>query len=403
MDEEKVDAAAGPPRGPGRVQRQDLRVRRLHPPGETQIPTGGAWQPIDDVWEYDPAADSWKTLAPLPGNRGAAVAVEAGGKIYVIGGVTTVEGSKDPFFTFFGPCRNLNTNDVYDPATNKWESRKPMAVPRNHAFAGTVNGKIYVIGGRTGHGFILSATNTDVVEEYDPVADMWSAPKERMPTPRSGGGYGTDGRRIYCGRRRGDDQRARRRVSSHRGVRSGDQFLDDAALHADAASWRRGRGDRQSFHLVSGMITSAGAMAMFDPKLEVHTASHDVLELQFNPSPPTAATSEERRLPRARRSSHALDDERTSAASDAHDVRARGRAFRGPEEALHALQRQQPPRPSDAREIRAGDRDHAAVAGLRYPFMDLVVEYALDQGPAGVSVGLLAEKENGSHRVTPAG
>ena len=156
-------------------------------PEKTQIPIGGAWQPIDDVWEYDPAADSWKTLAPLPGNRGAAVAVEVGGKIYVIGGVTTVEGSKDPFFTFFGPCRVLSTNDVYDPATNKWESRKPMAVPRNHAFAGAVNGKIYVIGGRTGHGFILSATNTDVVEEYNPVADMWSAPKERMPTPRSAG------------------------------------------------------------------------------------------------------------------------------------------------------------------------------------------------------------------------
>ena len=33
-------------------------------------------------------------------------------------------------------------------------------------------------------------------------------------------------------------------------------------------------------------------MAMLDPKLEVHTASHDVLELQFNPNPPTAATSE---------------------------------------------------------------------------------------------------------------
>jgi hypothetical protein len=27
------------------------------------------------------------------------------------------------------------------------------------------------------------------------------------------------------------------------------------------------------------MITSAGAMAMLDPKLEVHTAAHDVLEL----------------------------------------------------------------------------------------------------------------------------
>ena len=42
------------------------------PPKDTQIPTGGAWEPIDDAWEYDPAADSWKSLAPLPTKRGAA-------------------------------------------------------------------------------------------------------------------------------------------------------------------------------------------------------------------------------------------------------------------------------------------------------------------------------------------
>ena len=158
-------------------------------PEKSPLPIGAAWQPIDDVWEYDPAADSWKSLAPLPGKRGSAVAVEAFGKIHVIGGVTTVEGSKAPFFTFMGPCNVLSTNYVYDPATDKWESRKPMAVPRNHAFAAAVNGKIYVIGGRTGHGFIMSATNTDVVEEYDPANDVWSVPKERMPTARSGGGW----------------------------------------------------------------------------------------------------------------------------------------------------------------------------------------------------------------------
>ena len=93
------------------------------PPEDTAIPVGGAWEPIDNAWEFDPAADSWKPLAPLPGKRGSAIAAEVGGKIYVIGGATTVEGSKDPFFTFFGPARVLGTNDVYDPATNKWESR----------------------------------------------------------------------------------------------------------------------------------------------------------------------------------------------------------------------------------------------------------------------------------------
>src|SRR4030095_6078865 len=163
------------------------------------------------------APDSAKPLAPLPGKRGSAIAAEVNGKIYVFGGATTMEGSKDPFFTAFGPAKVLAThdvydpatnksfraakvlatNDVYDPATNKWESRNPMSVPRNHAFGGVVNGKVYVIGGRTGQAFILSATNTDVVEEYNPASNTWSIPMERMPTARSGGASGTDGRRIY--------------------------------------------------------------------------------------------------------------------------------------------------------------------------------------------------------------
>jgi hypothetical protein len=54
----------------------------------------------------------------------------------------------------------------------------------------TVYGKIYVIGGRTGHAFILFASNTDVVEDYSLVSDMWSALKERMPTPCGGGPWG---------------------------------------------------------------------------------------------------------------------------------------------------------------------------------------------------------------------
>ena len=70
------------------------------PPEKSPVPIGAAWQPVDDVSEYDPASDSWKALAPLPAKLGAAVAVDACGKIHVIGGVTTVEGSKAPFFTF---------------------------------------------------------------------------------------------------------------------------------------------------------------------------------------------------------------------------------------------------------------------------------------------------------------
>ena len=249
-------------------------------------PSAPPGSPLTTFGNTIPSADSWKALAPLPGKLGAAVAVEAFGKIHVIGGVTTVDGSKAPFFTFMGPCNVLSTNYVYDPATDKWESRKPMAVPRNHAFGAAVNGKIYVIGGRTGHGFIMAGTNTDVVEEYDPANDLWSAPKDRMPTPRSGGGWGTDGRRIYVA---GGEVTTKQLVGAFRAVEAYDPASNSWATLPPMPMPRHGVaaavvGNR--FHLVSGMIQSAGAMAMHDPHLEVDTAAHDVLELPAGTSEP---------------------------------------------------------------------------------------------------------------------
>jgi N-acetylneuraminic acid mutarotase len=258
-------------------------------PANTAVPLGAAWEPIADAWEFNPATDSWKPLAPLPGKRGSAIAAEVDGKIYVMGGATTMEGSKDPFFTAFGPARVLGTNDVYDPATNKWESRTPMSVPRNHAFGGVVNGKIYVIGGRTGHGFILSATNTDVVEEYNPAANMWSLPKERMPTARSGGASGSDGRRIYAA---GGEVTTTELVGAFRAVEAYEPATNSWITLPPMPMPRHGVagaviGNR--FHLVSGMIQSAGALTFLDPTLSTHTAAHDVLELQFG-IPQTVAT-----------------------------------------------------------------------------------------------------------------
>jgi N-acetylneuraminic acid mutarotase len=258
-------------------------------PANTAVPVGAAWEPIAEAWEFNPATDSWKPLAPLPDKRGSAIAAEVGGKIYVIGGATTMEGSKDPFFTAFGPARVLGTNQVYDPATNKWESRNPMSVPRNHAFSGVVNGKIYVIGGRTGHGFILSATNTDVVEEYNPESNMWSIPKERMPTARSGGAAGSDGRRIYVA---GGEVTTTELVGAFRAIEAYEPATNSWVTLPSMPMPRHGVAGAvigQRFHLVSGMIQSAGALTFLDPTLSTHTAAHDILELQFGSAPSTAA------------------------------------------------------------------------------------------------------------------
>ena len=86
---------------------------------------GGAWVPIDNAWEYDPATDTWRALAPLPGKRGSAVAAEVGGKMYVLGGATTYPTSKDVGIGGNGAAMVLTTNQMYDPATNTWANRSP--------------------------------------------------------------------------------------------------------------------------------------------------------------------------------------------------------------------------------------------------------------------------------------
>ncbi len=156
-----------------------------------------AWVPIDNAWEYDPATDNWKALAPLPTKRGSAVAAAVGDRIYVIGGAANLSGSEETALSPAAPQGVLGTVEEYDPATNVWRARSPMPTPRNHAAAGAVNGKIYVIGGRVGAAFIGLASDISVVEEYDPAKDKWSAPRARMPTTRSALGAGTYNGRIY--------------------------------------------------------------------------------------------------------------------------------------------------------------------------------------------------------------
>ena len=109
-----------------------------------------------------------------------------------------------------------------------------MPTGRNHAFSGVVNGKIYVIGGRIGHGFVTTSSNTDVVEEYDPAQDMWGVAKARMITPRSGGGWATYNGKIYVSGGEYPERALQRRVSIARRLRSGREPLGDPAVAARA-------------------------------------------------------------------------------------------------------------------------------------------------------------------------
>jgi N-acetylneuraminic acid mutarotase len=233
-----------------------------------------AWVPIDNAWEYDPKNDTWKALAPMPTKRGSANAVVHNGKIYVIGGASVHPGSTEPAVHPARPHRALGTNEVYDPKTNTWEARQPMPTARNHAAAGMVNNKIYVIGGRIGAAYVGTSTPTDVVEEYDPVTDQWGVIKARMPTPRSAVAWGVHGGRIYVA---GGEAQAPQFMMTFRAVEAYEPSTNRWFSLPPMRLARHGLagavvGNR--LHLVSGDIQSAGT------GMAVHTDIHEVLDLE---------------------------------------------------------------------------------------------------------------------------
>lgn len=155
--------------------------------GGFKLPESGppSWAPLDNAWEYDPIADSWKALAPMPTKRGAAGAAVANGKIYVVGGANSLPGVNENGIHPARPHNVLATVEEYDPATNTWRERRPMLVPRNHHAVAASGDKIYAIGGRIGAGFISGGSNNiNLVEMYDPATDLWMV-RDKMPTPRS--------------------------------------------------------------------------------------------------------------------------------------------------------------------------------------------------------------------------
>ncbi len=136
--------------------------------------------PNADAWAYDPASDSWAAIAPLPVPRAAHALVATGDKLFAIGGV--------------GP--SAGTTLAYDPATDAWERRAEIPTPREHLAATIADDRIYAIAGRD------AGRNLDIVESYDPATDSWIT-LPPLPTARSGLAAAALGRADLCDRRRG--------------------------------------------------------------------------------------------------------------------------------------------------------------------------------------------------------
>jgi N-acetylneuraminic acid mutarotase len=121
--------------------------------------------------EYDPAALTWKAKQSVPTPRSSFGIAVHENKIYVIGGNVGFDSTT-------GLPILCSINEVYDPLTDTWESKKPMPTNRSQLNANVVNGKIYLIGGRTGGQY----STVDLNEVYDPATDSWTT-KAPIPYP----------------------------------------------------------------------------------------------------------------------------------------------------------------------------------------------------------------------------
>jgi N-acetylneuraminic acid mutarotase len=137
---------------------------------------------------YDPATDTWTTKASMPTpRRDFAIAVYKN-KIYCIGG----ESGYDP--EGLGGIYT-EVNEVYDPATDTWETKAPIPTARYGMCVNVVDGKIYVIGG--GHHHVYPANIcTGKNEVYDPETDTWTE-RTPLPTPVLGAASAAMDGKIY--------------------------------------------------------------------------------------------------------------------------------------------------------------------------------------------------------------
>jgi N-acetylneuraminic acid mutarotase len=129
--------------------------------GEVNDTSGMYFTGVNEV--YDPATDTWETKASLPTPRFGMCANVVDGKIYVIGGAQ---------YNVFPGISCSDKNEVYDPEADTWIEKTAIPVAVNGAALAVVDGRIFVLGGEAGP--FGSAGWNDFNQVYDVQNDEWS-------------------------------------------------------------------------------------------------------------------------------------------------------------------------------------------------------------------------------------
>jgi N-acetylneuraminic acid mutarotase len=133
---------------------------------------------------YDPVTNAWTQGALAPVASGSAATALINGLVYMAGGIAG------------GNTFTTDAAAVYNPATDTWSTIANMPLPRNYTAAGTDGQRLFIFGGRgpgSGDTDVVAEGFPDV-QIYDPTTDMWECsctPGSLVPPlPQNRGGMG---------------------------------------------------------------------------------------------------------------------------------------------------------------------------------------------------------------------
>lgn len=137
-------------------------------------------------YKYDPATDTWSTIADFPAPKyiwGRAETVN--GKIYIFGGTENLGTSYKPVTAMY----------EYDPATNTYKTKTAMPSPQVYVGSAVINDKIYVIGGNGS----TESVYLRKVQVYDPADDRWWTDTDYPRDVKWIGATAVDGKIVCVG------------------------------------------------------------------------------------------------------------------------------------------------------------------------------------------------------------
>lgn len=108
---------------------------------------------LKDFYEYDPAINQWRKIADFVDGRYGAIAFSVSNRGYVGGGYNG-NGQSDVW--------------EYKPDGNTWEARSNFSSKRVNACSFVIGNSAYVLGGSSNNITVKS------VEQYDPANDVWT-------------------------------------------------------------------------------------------------------------------------------------------------------------------------------------------------------------------------------------